>query len=65
MIQGFVPDFSHAHNFVGSWYEGPPEKSFWGGTKAQINQGIPIGAFRCTNCGFLEFYAKSEFAARG
>jgi transcriptional regulator with XRE-family HTH domain len=33
------------------------------GTKAPRSNGIPLGAFRCNGCGFLEFYASEEFAA--
>jgi hypothetical protein len=64
MVQGFVPDYSHASIFVGSWQEGQPKKSFWTVDKAPLAKGIPIGAFRCTQCGFLEFYADPDFAAQ-
>ena len=63
MVQGFIPDFSHAAILVGSWHEGSPEKSFWVRTKAEPTGGIPIGAFRCEECGFLEYYADAQFAA--
>ena len=63
MVQGFVPDYSHAAIFVGSWQEGKPKKSFWTVAKAPRSAGIPIGAFRCEQCGFLEFYADPRFAA--
>lgn len=64
MVRGFIPDFAHgAASFVTSWHEGVPEKSFWRGTKASSWDGIPIGAFRCSACGYLEFYAGARFAA--
>jgi hypothetical protein len=63
MVQGFVPDYSYGARLVSSWHEGPPKKSFWVRTKAPLSEGIPIGAFRCSNCGFLEFYSRDEFAA--
>ena len=64
MVQGFVPDFHHhSQNRVGGWHEGPPNKSFWTGTKVERSERIPIGAFRCNRCGFLELYANNEFAA--
>ena len=25
---------------------------------------IPVATFRCSSCGFLEFYAREEFAAK-
>ena len=63
MVQGFIPDHLGGGALVGNWIEGPPKKSFWTGTKAPMDGGIPIAAFRCANCGFLEFYARDEFAA--
>jgi C4-type Zn-finger protein len=63
MVQGFVPDYSHSAALVGRWLEGHPQKSFWNRTKAPYNEGVPIGAFRCQKCGFLEFYSDPKFAA--
>ena len=63
MIQGFVPDFSHGAIFVGAWHAGQPKKSFWTKTKNPSPGGLPIGAFRCQKCGFLEFYSDESFAA--
>lgn len=64
MVQGFIPDYSDGPIYVEGWIEGQPAKSFWTKTKAAKGEGIPIGAFRCEKCGFLEFYADSKFAAR-
>jgi hypothetical protein len=64
MVQGFVPDYSYGAVLVGGWHEGLPEKSFWTRTKAPLLDGMPIGAFRCQKCGFLEFYADPKFAAQ-
>jgi len=65
MLPGFVPDyFSHAASRVGSWHAGQPKKSFWTRTKAPPSNGLPIGAFRCQQCGFLEFYSDAKFAAQ-
>ncbi len=63
MVQGFVPDRTHQIAFVEEWVCGQPRKSFWRHTKAPLNQGIPIAAFRCEKCGFVEFYADARFAA--
>lgn len=63
MVRGFIPDYSQAAVLVGSWQEGQPKKSFWTRTKVSYAEGIPIGAFRCRGCGFLEFYADSSFKA--
>ena len=66
MAQGFVPEYSNATPFVGKWHAGQPKKSFWTrfGTKVRFAEGIPIGAFRCQKCGFLEFYSDAKFAAQ-
>jgi hypothetical protein len=64
MAQGFVPDYYQSGIFVGSWHPGHPKKSFWKGTKASEAEGLPIGAFRCQNCGLLEFYADNRLAAQ-
>ena len=64
MVQGFVPDYTQSSYFVVAWHAGQPKKSFWTRTKAPPAQGVPIGAFRCQKCGFLEFYADPKFAAQ-
>ena len=64
MARGFVPDYSRGAILVGNWQDGHPEKSFWSRTKAPLADGIPIAAFRCPSCCFLEFYAGSKFAAQ-
>jgi hypothetical protein len=57
MLRGYIPDFSYGASFVSSWHEGEPQKSFWRGTTASHKKGLPIRAFRCAGCGYLEFYA--------
>jgi hypothetical protein len=64
MVQGFVPEFPAGGALVNVWVEGPPEKSFWTGTKVPQDKCIPIGTFRCAACGFLESYARPEFGRR-
>jgi hypothetical protein len=64
MVQGFVPEYSHAAALVLGWHLGQPKKSFWRETKAPRAEGVPIGAFRCQKCGFLEFYSDAKFAAQ-
>ena len=64
MVQGFIVDFNLTGRIVSSWVEGAPEKSTWTGTKASTEKTIPVGVFRCTGCGFLESYARPEFAAK-
>jgi predicted nucleic acid-binding Zn ribbon protein len=62
MEQGFVMDFTHGSRLVSSWVPGPPMKSFWFGTQMPAERLVPIGAFRCTRCGFLESYARDDLA---
>jgi hypothetical protein len=62
MIQGFVMDKTKVTHEVAHWLAGSPQRSFWAGTKMpEISQ--PMGAFRCTACGYVEFYAGPEFEA--
>ena len=64
MEQGFVVDQAHNSRIVSQWVGGAPEKSFWAGLKVPTEKLIPIGTFRCSSCGFLEQYARPEFAAK-
>ena len=64
MKQGFVLDNDHGSRGVSHWGAGAPAKSFWTGTKLSGKLIIPIGTFRCDSCGYLESYARDEFAAQ-
>jgi hypothetical protein len=64
MDQGFTLDLTYGSQAVSQWVEGAPEKSFWTATKAPKDKRIPIATFRCEGCGFLESYARPEFAAK-
>ena len=44
------------------WAKGAPVKAFLFGTKRPDAQ-LPVGTFRCSSCGYLEAYARQEFAA--
>jgi hypothetical protein len=48
---------------VVSWVEGAPEKSLWKRAKVPPGNGVPVGTYCCSTCGFLESYARPEFAA--
>ncbi len=63
MVQGFIPDYAHSMKTVASWVEGRPRRSWWQWTKVPVGGGVPIAAFRCSKCGYLEFYADEKFAA--
>ena len=64
MAQGFVLDNTYAARIVSQWAEGVPQKSFWMGTKLPDDELVPIGTYRCSSCGYLESYARQEFAAK-
>jgi hypothetical protein len=65
MVQGFIVDHhGGGKRLVSNWVEGAPEKSVWRVTKASTEKCIPVGVFRCSACGFLESYARPEFAAK-
>lgn len=64
MQQGFVIDNTYGARIVSHWAAGAPRKSFWVGTKLPEEQQIPIGTFRCPTCGYLQSYARNDFAAQ-
>ena len=64
MEQGFVLDNTYGARVVSQWAPGAPLKSFWTGTKLPDDDFVPIGSFRCSSCGYLELYARQEFAAK-
>jgi hypothetical protein len=61
MERGFILDYGS--RLVSQWAAGAPVKSFWSRTKLPEEKLIPIGVFRCRSCGFLELYARDEYAA--
>ena len=63
MEQGFVLDNTQGVQIVSHWSSGQPKKSFWTGTKLSEDKQIPIGTFRCKDCGYLESFARPEFEA--
>jgi hypothetical protein len=64
MENGFVIEIYYGGRDVSRWLRGPAQKSFWTGIKSFEPVSIPIGTFRCTSCGFLESYARHEFAPK-
>jgi len=64
MEPGFVIDQNYGAMVVSQWAAGAPLKSFWSGTKLPEEKLIPIGTYRCSSCGYLESYARPEFAAK-
>ncbi len=64
MVQGWVVDTTYGGRVATQWAPGSPKESFWRGTKEPEGPLRTIGAFRCSKCGFLEFYARDEFEPR-
>jgi hypothetical protein len=62
MDRGFMLDHTHGALIVGMWAKGKPKWSFFFRTK-RAEFTLPVAAFRCTSCGYLELYARSEFDA--
>ena len=57
MQEGFILERGHYNQkLVTQWIEGVPERAFWDGLKLSGRKQYNVMAFRCTRCGFLEFY---------
>ena len=60
MEEGHVPDHGHNSATQSGWAHGPPERiRFFGGIKVRNKELLPLSAYRCLSCGFVEFYARS------
>lgn len=65
MILGFIFDRADGGaRRVINWVEGAAESTFWTVTKVPKDKCIPVGTFSCSDCGYLESYAHTEFAAK-
>ena len=58
MEEGFIKDEGYGTVAASKWVEGPPERSFWSGTKTSGKRQVQVSTYRCTSCGYLESYAK-------
>ena len=59
MELGHIPDARRNRVTPTAWLAGPPaSKSLFLGIEWKSDLKIPIVAFRCANCGFIELYAK-------
>ena len=59
MERGHVPDASHGQVLETSWAPGEPERRrFVGGIKYRAGEVIPVRAYRCPECGYVELYAR-------
>ena len=58
MEGGYLLDRNHTNHEVGTWVEGPPEKSFWGGIKKiKGRRQLSVYAWRCPGCSIVRLYA--------
>ncbi len=57
---GFGIDVGHSSVKPSRWIAGPPEASWWQGTKTSGMDCRRIDYWRCTKCGFLEAYAEEK-----
>ena len=61
MERGHIPDKGRNQVFLTSWAHGEPERQrFFGGIKFRPKEQLPLVAFRCPSCGYVELYAPSS-----
>ena len=58
MEEGFIADSTYGATVVPRWVAGPPEQSFWRGTKTDGKDKHSVVTYRCPRCGYLESYAR-------
>jgi hypothetical protein len=57
MEGGFLLDRAGSANAVGTWVEGPPERSLWQGLKIKGRRQITVYAWRCPGCTQVRLFA--------
>lgn len=58
MEEGHVPDIGYGQVRQSQWVPGAAEtRRFIGGIKFKEKEQLPLTAFRCPSCGYVEFYA--------
>ena len=59
MEEGHVPDIGRNSATQSVWARGPAEpRGFFGGIRFKGKEQVPLTAYRCPSCGYVEFYAK-------
>lgn len=58
MELGFVANATFGGHVVSTWYSGPFKPSFWRGLGLRKRKAFYVRTLRCTNCGYLESYAR-------
>ena len=62
MELGFLLDNTQGGYARTVWVSGAPEHNIWTGLRLKGHVVIPVVAYRCTQCGLLEFFAPSPDA---
>jgi predicted nucleic-acid-binding Zn-ribbon protein len=58
MEEGHVPDVGYGQVTQSSWAPGAAEpRRYFGGIKTRVKEQLPLTAFRCPSCGYVELYA--------
>ena len=60
MEEGYVLDVTDSGKKTATWVEGAPERSVWVGLKTGGRRRFMLQAYRCVQCGFVDFYARTE-----
>ncbi|HEX4667630.1 MAG TPA: PF20097 family protein [Chthoniobacterales bacterium] len=60
MERGFLASRSLDYTKPDDWVSGAPETSLWFGTKVRSKEHHQLSAYRCRDCGYVEFYALPE-----
>ena len=58
MEEGFTTDHVMRRVELPIWYSGIFQRTFWGGLGLRKRDSYYVRTMRCTECGFLEWYAK-------
>ena len=58
MEPGYTVDVGYGRTAVPNWVAGEPVNNFWSwGLNLRGKQQLPVSAYRCRRCGYLESYA--------
>jgi predicted nucleic-acid-binding Zn-ribbon protein len=65
MELGFLRDHVGGASVPGQWIAGAPEQGWSGTAKIRNKTRYEVEVFRCSECGYLEQYARIEMPAAG
>jgi len=61
MERGHIPEKGRNQVTQTGWSQGAPEhQRFFGGIKFRPKEQLPLTAFRCPSCGYVELYAQPD-----